>query len=102
MANAQQRSDKTVSAGLIQHPFTRVNQQNCQIAGGSAGRHIAGVLLMPRGIGDNKFALFSREIAIGHVNGDALLALGLQAVDQQCQIELFALGTDTLAVTVQR
>lgn len=57
---------------------------------------------MPRGIGDDKFTFFGREIAIGHVDGDALLALGLQAVHQQRQIELFALGADAFAVAVQR
>ncbi|MOA55637.1 hypothetical protein D3C78_1794640 [compost metagenome] len=77
MANAQQRSDKTVSAGLIQHPFACVDQQDRQIAGRGPGRHIAGVLLMPRRIGNNKFALFGREIAIGYVDGNALLTLGL-------------------------
>ena len=38
---------------------------------------------MPRGVGDNKFALFGREVAIGDINGNALLALRLQAVYQQ-------------------
>lgn len=57
---------------------------------------------MPWGIGDDKFAFFGREIAIGHVDGDALFALGLQAVHQQRQIELLALGADAFAVAVQR
>ena len=91
-----------MTAGLVEHAFTRVDQQDRQIAGGRAGGHIAGVLLVPRGVGDDKFAFFRREVAIGHVDGDALLALGLQAIHQQRQVQFFALGAVTLAVVVQR
>jgi hypothetical protein len=91
-----------VTTGLIEHAFARVDQQDRQVAGGRAGGHIAGVLLVPRGVGDNKFALLGREVAIGDVDGDALLALSLQAVHQQRQIQFFALGTVTLAVVMQR
>ena len=38
------------------------------------------------------------EVAIGHVDGDALLALGLQAVDQQGEIGHFARGAPAAAV----
>ncbi|KUR11756.1 sulfate adenylyltransferase, partial [Klebsiella aerogenes] len=41
------------------------------------------------------------EVAIGDINGDALLALGLQAIHQQRQIQFLALSTVTLAVIVQ-
>ena len=91
-----------MTAGLIQHAFARVDQQDRQIAGGRAGGHIAGVLLVPRGVSDDKFALLGGEIAIGHVDGDALLALGLQAIHQQRQVQFFALGAVALAVVVQR
>jgi hypothetical protein len=43
-----------------------------------------------------------REIAVGHVDGDALLALGLQAVHQQGQVQLLAGGAELLAVGLQR
>ena len=39
-----------------------------------------------------------REIAIRHVDGDALLAFGLQAVDQQRQVRHFAGGAPAAAV----
>ena len=91
-----------MTAGLVEHALARIDQQDRQVAGGRAGGHIARVLLVPRGVGDDKFALFGREVAIGHVDGDALLALSLQAVHQQRQVQLFALGAVTLAVVVQR
>ncbi len=82
MFDAQQCGNKAVTTGLIQHTFTRVDQQNRQVAGRRAGGHVTGVLLVPRGVGDNKFTLLSGEIAVRHVDGDALLALGLQAIHQ--------------------
>ena len=57
---------------------------------------------MPRGVGDNKFALLGREVAVGDIDGNPLLALGLQTVNQQRQIEFFALRTVTFAVIMQR
>ena len=100
--NSQQRRDKAMTASLIEHAFARIHQQNRQIAGGSAGGHIAGVLLVPRGVGDNKFAFLGREIAIGDIDGDALLAFSLQAIHQQRQIQFFTLRAVTLTVIMQR
>jgi hypothetical protein len=42
---------------------------------------------MARRIGDDKFAARCREIAVGHVDGDLLLALGLQAIHEQSEIK---------------
>lgn len=57
---------------------------------------------MARGVRDDKFALGGGEIAVGHVDGDALLALRLQAVHQQRQVQLLAGGAELLAVGLQR
>ena len=46
---------------------------------------------MARRIGDNEFAFFSSEKAIGHINGNALLALSRQPVNQKGEINSFAL-----------
>ena len=39
-------------------------------------------------VADDELALFGGEVAVGHVDGDALLALGTQAVGQQGQVGL--------------
>ena len=49
--------------GLGLHAVTGVDQDDGQIAGGRAGRHVAGVLLMSRRIGNNKFACGRRSIS---------------------------------------
>jgi hypothetical protein len=80
-----------VATGLGLHAVAGIHQHDRQITGRRTGGHVAGVLLMARGIGNDEFALGGGEIAVGHVDGDALLALGLQAVDQQSQVDIVAL-----------
>ena len=52
------------------------------------GRHVAGVLLVARRVGDDELALVGGEEAVGDVDGDALLALGFQPVDQKREIDI--------------
>jgi hypothetical protein len=47
-----------------------------------------------RGVGDDELALGGGEVAVGDIDGDALLTLGLQAVDQQRQVDVVAGGAD--------
>jgi hypothetical protein len=42
---------------------------------------------MAGGVGNDELARLGGEVAVGHVDGDALLALGLQAVGQQRQVD---------------
>ena len=37
-------------------------------------------------VGNDELAFFSREITVGHINGNALLAFGLQAIYQQGKV----------------
>ena len=57
---------------------------------------------MPRGVGDDVFAPLGGKEAIGDIDGDALLALRGQAVDQQGEIDLLALGADAFGIRFQR
>src|SRR5690606_19831517 len=49
-----------------------------------------------------ELALLRIEVAVGHVDGDALLALGGQAVQEQRVIDALALGAVAAAVGLQR
>ena len=73
-----------------------------EIGGGGSGHHVAGVLLVAGRIGDDEFALFGGEEAVGHVDGDALLAFGGEAIDQQGEVDVLALGADLLGVGFER
>ena len=72
--DAEQRGDAGMPARLIEDAFTRVDQDDGNIGRGSPGSHIARVLLVAGRVGDDEFSLRRREIAVGDIDGDALLA----------------------------
>jgi len=102
VADAEQRGDVAVPAGLGQQALARIHQHHRQVRGGCAGGHVAGVLLVAGAVGDDELAPFGAEEAIRDVDGDALLPLRGQAIDQQREIELAALGAVPAAVRFQR
>jgi hypothetical protein len=55
---------------------------------GGAGGHVAGVLDVAGAVGDDELAVRRGGVAVGHVDGDALLALGPQAVGDEGQVDL--------------
>ena len=67
-----------------------VDQDHGGVGGAGAGHHVAGVLLVARRVGDDELALRGREVAVGDVDRDALLALGLEAVGEQRQVDRVA------------
>ncbi|MCW0466663.1 hypothetical protein NB705_003736 [Xanthomonas sacchari] len=102
VTDAQQRDDVAVPAGLGQHALGRIDQHHRHIGGGGAGGHVAGVLRMPGAVGDDELAPVGIEIAVGNVDGDALLALGGQAIQQQRIVDGSAAGAVALAVDTER
>ena len=91
-----------MAAGLGQYAFAGVNQDHRQPGGRGSRCHVAGVLLVARRVGHDEAAAIRGEKAVGHVNGDALFAFGLQAIHQQREINPFALGAVTLRFGFQR
>ena len=87
---------------LGQHALARIDQQHREVGGRGAGHHVARILLVPRRVGDDELALLAREVAIGDVDRDALLALGREPVDEQGEIDLLALRPVALAVGFER
>ena len=102
VANAHQRGDEAVAAGLRQQALGGIDQDDRQIGGGGAGGHVARILLVAGRIGDDEAAARRGEEAPGDIDGDALLALGLQAIQQQRVIDLAAGGAMLAAVIGQR
>ena len=76
----EQRGEERMQAALLGQPVARVDQHDGQVGGGGAGDHVPGVLDVPRGVRDDELAARRGEVAVGHVDGDALLPLGAQAV----------------------
>ncbi|MND74614.1 hypothetical protein D3C80_662110 [compost metagenome] len=101
LADAQQRHQVAVPAGLHQHALARVDEDHREVGGGRTGDHVAGVLLVAGGVGDDELALVGGEEAIGDIDGDALFALGGQAIHQQGEVEFLALGAELLGVGLE-
>ena len=91
LLDADQIADRGMAAGLALGAVAGVDQQNGDIGVRRAGRHVASVLLVARGIDDDEAPVRRLEIAPGDVDGDALLALGLEPVEQQAEIDLLAI-----------
>ena len=56
---------------------------------------------MAGGVGHDELATIRREETIGNVNGNALLALRGKAIDQQGEINAFALRAETGGIGLQ-
>ena len=77
-----------MTARLFDHPLAGIDQDERDVRVRRPGHHVARVLGVARGVGDDELALWRGEIAVGHVDGDALLALGPQPVGEQRQVGL--------------
>ena len=69
---------------------------------GTQGQDIDFALLVAGRIGNDEAALGGGEEAVGDVDGDALLPLGLQSVDQQREVDVLALRAVALRIGFQR
>ena len=101
MADAEPADENAVAPGLGQDPFAGVDQDDTEIRGRRARDHVARVLLVPRRVRDDEVAFLRREKAVGHVDGDALLALGRQAVEQKRVVDFPRSCADLLRVRFQ-
>ena len=98
--DAHQSADARMALGLDEHALGRIDQDNGNIGKTRAHGHVARVLLMPRAVCGDKAALVGCEIAVGNIDGDALLALGCKAVEQKRVVDL-AIGRAHLGVQQQ-
>jgi hypothetical protein len=76
-----------VAARLLDHALAGVDEHDGQVGGRGAGDHVARVLDVAGRVGQDELAPRRREVAVGDVDRDALLALGPQAVGQPGQVE---------------
>ena len=83
MLDAEEGAEEGVAARLGDDTRAGINEDDGEVGRGAARNHIARILLVARGVGDDELTLVGGEIAVGHVDGDALLSLGLEAVEQE-------------------
>ena len=103
VADAEQGGDVGVATRLGEDAFARIDEDDGEVCGGGAGGHVAGVLLVAGGVGDDELAALGGEVAVGDVDGDALLALGAEAVGELGEVDggLRLPGAATLPVTAR-
>ena len=102
LANAKQRGDGGVPAGLHEQALACVDQEHRQVGLGSAGDHVAGVLFVAWRVGEDETAAWGFEEAVGYIDGDALVAFGGEAIDQQGIVGAAGDGAEADAVALQR
>ena len=82
----EQPGDGEVPPGLLDDAVAGVDEDQGEFRGGRAGDHVARVLDVTWGVGEDVGPGGGREVPVGDVDGDALLALGAQAVGEQGQV----------------
>ena len=98
--HAEQRHQQAVAAGLLDDAVAGVDEHDRQVGRRRAGDRVARVLHVAGAVGDDEVAVRRREVAVGDVDRDALLALGAQAVGEQGEVDVVgaALAADGLDV----
>ena len=86
--DAEQRRDVRVPARLLDDALARVDEDDREVGGRGAGDHVARVLDVAGRVGEVEPAPRRREVAVGDVDRDALLALGAQAVGEQREVDV--------------
>ena len=82
VAHAEHAADREVSTGLRCRAVLCINQQDRCIRTRSGRHHVARVLHVPRRVTKQDAPAIGIEGTVGNIDGDALLALGAQAVGQ--------------------
>jgi len=87
VAHTEERRCRGVPPRLLDDAVPRIDEDERELGRRCPGHHVAGVFHVPRGVGEDERATRRREVAIGDVDGDALLALGAEAVGEQCEVD---------------
>ena len=93
--HAQQGGEQAVSPRLLDYAGSSVDQHDREVHVRCARDHVARVLDVAGAVGDDERTLRRGEVSVSHVDRDALLALGAQAVGEQRQVDV--VGAATLA-----
>ena len=81
-------------ARLREQTLAGVDQNDRKICRRRPRNHIAGVLLMAWRVGDYELPARCCEVAVGNVDGDALLTFGSQAVRQEREVDGSGISSD--------
>jgi hypothetical protein len=100
-ADSHERADARMASRLREHALLGVDEDDREVGERSAAGHVPRIFLVPRRVCADEAAAVRREIPISHVDRDALLALGHEAVQQQGVVDGAAAAAD-LGIEQQR
>ena len=87
--HAHEGADGEVAVRLRADSARGVDHEDGHVAVGRGHRHVARVLLVPGRVGHEDAAAVGQvHVPVGDVDGDALLALGLEPVGQQGEVDV--------------
>ena len=87
LAQSEQSREMGVAAGLFADAFDRVDHQHGRVGLGGAAEHVADELAMAGRIDDRVAPLVPGEPHAGGVDGDGLIAFGLERVEHERPLE---------------
>ena len=90
LLDAEQMQEIAVAAGLVAYAFERVDDQHRAIGLRGAGDHVAQELGVAGRVDQHDVARSGAEADLRGVDGDALVALGLQCIEQERPFERHA------------
>jgi hypothetical protein len=102
VADAEERGDVGVAAGLEHDAGARVDQHDREVRGRGAGEHVARVALVARRVGEDERPARGGEEPVRDIDGDALLALGAQPVGERRQIGALLAARDRFEVVAEQ
>ena len=102
VTDTEQRHQVAVAASLREQSLLRVDEDDAQIGGRGAGDHVARVLFVARCVGDDEVSARRREETVRNVDGDALLALRGEPIEQKRVVQVTGACPDTLRVRLER
>ena len=90
LPHPEQVQEVAVPAGLVAHAFGRIDHQQRGVGLRRAGDHVAQKLGMARRIDQDDVARWGAQADLAGIDGDALITLGLQRVEQERPFERHA------------
>ena len=77
-----------MATGLFLEALAGVKNYQGHVSRAGPRGHIAGVLDVTGAVGNYKLARRGGGVAVGHVNGDALVALGTKTISHEAEVEV--------------
>jgi len=99
LADAEHAEDVAVAAAVLAHAFFRVDHEHRGLGPRRARDHVLQELDVPRGVDDDVVAPLRLEEAAGGVDGDALILLVRERIEEERVLEGLA---GALAFTLDR